>query len=146
VVAYADTSFLVSLYGQDANSAKARDLVTDLGMSMALTPLQRHEARNALRLAAFRKEITSDQCAAVLALLDADIENGVLVPSPVAWAEVYDRAEYLSASHSAVLGTRAMDVLHVAAAATLGIQEFLTFDHRQRTLAVEVGMHVQPVP
>jgi len=58
--------------------------------------------------------------------LEADIKNGVLVTSPVAWAEVYDQAEALSASPSATIGARAMDVLHVAAAATLGIQEFLT--------------------
>ena len=144
MVAYADTSFLVSLYGQDANSAPAQELAAMFKTPLAFTPLLRHEARNAVRLAVFRKEITPDESRAVLAAMEADTKNGVLVENPVAWAEVYAEAEVLSAAHTETIGTRAFDVLHVAAAAALGVKEFYTFDVRQKALAVKAGMKVKP--
>ncbi|MFA5344529.1 MAG: type II toxin-antitoxin system VapC family toxin [Kiritimatiellia bacterium] len=144
MVAYADTSFLVSLYGQDANSAVAQNLSVTFKTPLAFTPLLRHEARNAIRLAVFRKEITPDESRAVLAEIEADAKTGVLIETPVAWAEVYAEAEALSAAHTGTLGTRAFDILHVSAAVALGIKEFYTFDARQKALAVKVGMTVKP--
>lgn len=144
MVVYADTSFLVSLYGQDANSAQAQTMAAGFGAPIALTPLLRHEARNAVRLALFRKEITSEECAAVLAAIDANVKTGALVETPVAWADVYAEAESLSASHTEKLGTRATDVLHVASAVALGLKRFYTFDARQKSLAQKVGMKVAP--
>jgi predicted nucleic acid-binding protein len=37
-----------------------------------------------------------------------------------------------------------MDILHVASARAMGTREFLTFDTRQRALAVAVGLKVKP--
>ena len=65
MVAYADTSFLYSLYGHDANSAQARTMGNSLKAPFAITPLQRHELRNAFRLALFRGVMTLDRCQAV---------------------------------------------------------------------------------
>ena len=144
MVAYADTSFLVSLYGRDANSAPAQELAANLAAPLAFTPFLRHEARNAIRLAFFRKEITAHECEAVIAALEADTKTGALIETPVAWAEVYAEAEALSAAHTGKLGTRASDVLHVAAAAALGAKDFYTFDTRQKALAVKAGMKVRP--
>ena len=144
MVAYADTSFLLSLYGQDANSAPAQEIAAASETPLAFTPLLRHEARNAVRLAVFRKDITPDESRAVLVAMESDIKTGALVETPVAWAEVYAEAEALSAAHTEKLGTRAFDVLHVAAAAALGVKEFYTFDVRQKALAVKAGMKVKP--
>ena len=144
MVAYADTSFLVSLYGQDANSAPAQEIAASIHAPLAFTPLLRHEARNAVRLAVFRKEITAEECQTVIAAIEADIKTGALLETPVAWAEVYAEAEALSAAHTRTLGIRASDVLHVAAAAALGAREFYTFDARQKALAVKAGMKVRP--
>jgi hypothetical protein len=91
-----------------------------------------------------RKEITSAECQSVLAAIEADIKTAALVETPVAWAEVYAEAEVLSAAHTAKLGIRASDVLHVAAAAALGVRDFYTFDARQKALAVKAGMKVTP--
>lgn len=144
MVAYADASFLVSLYGQDANSAEAQRLAAGLKAPFALTPLLRHETRNAFRLAVFRNEIAPDECQDALAIIEANIKTGALVEAPVAWAEVFAEAEALSAGHTGKLGTRASDVLHVAAAAVLGVKDFFTFDARQKALAVKAGMKVRP--
>jgi hypothetical protein len=144
MVAYADTSFLFSLYGNDANSPQARSIGDALEAPFAFTPLHRHELRNAFRLAVFRRVMIPARCQAVLAEIEADIRTGALVETPVAWAEVYAEAEALSAAHTATLGTRGFDVLHVAAAAALGARDFHTFDTRQKALAVKAGMKVTP--
>ncbi|MCX6874397.1 MAG: PIN domain-containing protein [Verrucomicrobia bacterium] len=144
MVVCADTSFLYSLYGHDANSAQARLMGNALKVPLAFTPLHRHELRNAFRLAVFRKVMTLARCQAVLAEVEADAKAGVLLESPVAWAEVYARAEALSAAHTQALGTRGFDVLHVAAAMALGAKDFLTFDIRQKALAVKAGLKVKP--
>jgi len=144
VVAYADTSFLVSLYSQDANSTAAQELAGALKAPLAFTPLHRLEARNAIRLAVFRHEITPAECREVLAIIDANIKAGALLEFPVAWAEACAEAEALSAAHTDKLGTRALDLLHVAAAAVLGVKDFFTFDIRQKALAVKAGMKVRP--
>ena len=144
MVAYADTSFLYSLYGNDANSEQARTMGSALKVPLALTPLQRHELRNAYRLAVFRKVMTEQRCKAVLAQIEADTKAGVLVETPVSWAEAYSVAEALSAAHSKNLGTRGFDVLHVATAIALGTKNFLTFDGRQKALAVKAGLKVKP--
>ena len=41
-------------------------------------------------------------------------------------------------------GTRSLDILHVAAARTMLIEEFISFDARQRELASAIGLKVSP--
>jgi len=142
MVAYADTSFFFSLYAQGANTVYAGRIAASLDAALVVTPLQRHELRNAFRLAVFRREITVDECQNLLESVAADTRSGALVDTPVAWAEVYAGAEALSAAHSTTLGTRGFDVLHVAAAVALGIENFLTFDNRQQALAMKAGLKV----
>lgn len=144
MVVYADTSFLFSLYAQDANTARAAECSNHLRGVLAIAPLQRFELRNALRLAVFRGYMAEDEGQRLLALLDTDIRSGALVETPVSWAEVFAEAEALSAAHTAKLGIRASDVLHVAAASALGAKEFYTFDTRQKALAVKAGMKIKP--
>jgi hypothetical protein len=144
MVVYADTSFLFSLYVQDANTARAAELAETLHGALIVTPLQRFELRNALRLSVFRGDIADDECRRLLDLIETDIKTGALVETPVAWAEVYAEAEALSAAHTGKAGTRALDVLHVASAAAVGAKNFFTFDTRQKALAVKAGMKVAP--
>ena len=114
------------------------------GKAIVFTTLQRHERRNAFRLAVFRGDMTPAQCRTLLETVETDERAGVLATTSVAWAEVHEAAERLGSAHTARLGTRAADVLHVAAAVTLGAGEFLTFDLRQRTLAARAGMKARP--
>jgi predicted nucleic acid-binding protein len=144
MVAYADTSFFFSLYAQDANTVQAGQIAATVQSPLVFTPLQRHELRNAFRLSLFRHEITAAECQRLLDAVEADAKTGVLVETPVSWAEVYSEAEVLSAGHTKTLGTRGVDVLHVAAALALGIKTFLTFDARQKSLAVKARLKVKP--
>lgn len=144
MVAYADTSFLFSLYAQDANTAQAARAAESDGATFLLTDLQRYELRNALRLSVFRGHLAEPACQRLLRQVSDDLEQGAFLVVPVAWRQVFAAAEALSADHTGDLGTRSFDILHVAAAVTLGAQAFYTFDVRQKALAKKAGLKVRP--
>lgn len=74
--------------------------------------------------------------------LQIDLNAGVLVPMPVDWAAVHQRAEALSSAHTLAAGHRLVEILHVATALHLGVGEFLTFDANQKKLAEAEGLVV----
>ncbi len=138
--AYADTGFLCSLYAPDAHTVFAAARMKRQTLPLPVTWLHQLEFRNALRLRVFRKEISPVQRDASLNALLADLASGVLVHAPLALMDLTIEAERLSVLNSETLGTRSLDILHVAAALVLGIPEFLTFDRRQRALALAAGL------
>lgn len=140
---YADTSFLVSLYVQDANTAHAVAAVESGAAPLIFTPLIRHELRNALRLCVFRRQITAAQRESALHDMEADAEAGVLHLAPVDWPKAFTHAERLGRTHSEALGTRGMDILHVACALAMRAKRFATFDERQRQLAELAGLEAK---
>ena len=144
MVAYADTSFFLSLYTADANHEAAVELVKRIKAALPLTSLQRHELRNAVRLQVFRKDMTEQDRHSVLRSIEADLQDGFLVETGLAWPAVFAEAETLSAVHTERIGTRGMDILHVASARAIGTRDFFTFDTRQKDLAVKSGLKVKP--
>lgn len=141
---YADTSFLISYYLPDANSPKARNFMLTFGAPLPLTVLHRLELRNAISLGVFREAITPAEAAAAWADVEADVQAGRLVALNVNWPDVFGRAENLARQESPILGTRSLDVLHVASAQRVGAIDFLSFDTRQATLARTTGLNVKP--
>jgi predicted nucleic acid-binding protein len=137
---YADTGFLCSLYAPDAHSRRAIAWMKRQTVPLAFTWIHQLEFRNALRLRVFRGEITTVQRDASLNLLLGDLAGGVFSNSAPLLADIMIEAERLSASHSERLGTRSLDILHVAAALVAGCGQFLTFDKRQSRLAKAAGM------
>ena len=140
---YADTGFLCSLYAPDAHTAKAAAAMRRMKSELAFVWINQLEFRNALRLRVFRKEITPAQREASLNLLLADLALGVLAHADASQKELMVEAERLSASHSERIGTRSLDILHVAAALVLGCETFHTFDTRQGKLARAAGLKVK---
>ena len=141
---YPDTSFLFSLYVQQAHSTKAAAHMKGAKTALPLTSLGRFELFNAIRLAVFRKALGVREAHADMAAIEMDIAGGVLAVTPCDWAAVHAAAERLSAEHTLASGYRGMDVLHVATALTLGATEFLTFDASQAVLARAEGVNVKP--
>lgn len=142
MIAYADTGFLCSLYAPDAHTRRAVARMKQQTLPLPVTWLHRLEFRNALRLRVFRGEITSIERDASLNVMLTDLASGVLAHAAPPLADLTTEAERLSALHSEALGTRTLDILHVAAALVLGLPEFLAFDHRQQALAAAAGLHV----
>jgi len=139
---YADTGFLCSLYAPDAHTARAAARMKRQVLPLAFTWLHQLEFRNALRLRVFRGEIMPAQRDASLNLMLADMAGRVLLAATPPLTEVMVEAERLSVLHAETLGTRSLDILHVAAALVLGLAEMLTFDARQAALARAVGLKV----
>ena len=138
---YFDTALIVKLYVREQTSPRAIELFST-AQAPPLCHWQRFEARNAIRLKAFRGEITSQQMVGSLANFDADIGARVWRPASVDTEQLFRRAEGLSEAHASRLGVRTMDTVHVAAALLLGSELMATLDSRQAQLAVAVGLQV----
>lgn len=139
---YADTGFICSLYAPDANTERAIKQMDKQRKPICFSWLNQVEFRNALRLRVFRKEISSSERDRSLNLLLADLSAGVFENVELAQSNVLIETERLSARHSEKLGTRSLDILHVAMAVVLGCERFLSFDSRQVKLARAAGLKV----
>lgn len=142
MIAYADTGFLISLYGQDGHSATATSLVKPRPVFL-LTLLGEAEFTNAIELQVFRKQWSRHEAQSVRAEFEQHVAAGVFRVEPLE-SEVWEKALRLSRRHSAKLGTRTLDLLHVAAALTLHPDVFFSFDERQRKLAKTERLRVLP--
>jgi len=143
--AHADTGFLCALYPADTLTDKAERIMQKQTTPLAYTWLHQLELRNALRLRVLRNEISAVQRNASLNLLLADLAGGILEHSSPNLSETMVEAERLSTAYSEKLGTRSMDIMHVAAAVVLGVSKFLSFDKRQVSLAKAAGLKVKSV-
>ena len=138
---YLETSFLVSLYTPDVNSAAAAARISRANGPFQLTSFCALELSNAIQLRVFRREITRGQAKAAMADVATDLTSGIFsaIATPVA---VYETAQQLVRKHTASLGVRTLDILHVAAAMVLKADAFYTFDRRQARLARVAGLVV----
>lgn len=136
---YADTSFLVSLYTPDANSRKAAEQVRAIDGAIWLTPFGEFELSTALELRLFRRELSVSAIRAAHSAFHDDMESGVFSRKPMP-VGVFDRAGQIARKHTARLGVRTLDVLHVASALMLGATDFYTFDRNQSKLATAQGL------
>ncbi len=139
---YADTGFVVSLYKTETTSAAAAKAMKKLLPPVWLSPLCELELCNAFHLAVFRGELTTGAAAQKRRLFLDDAANGIFVVQPVATPALYAKAIELADRHSARLGSRSLDLMHVAAALLLGAERFLSFDERPRKVAKAEGLKV----
>ena len=140
--AYADTGLLCSLYAPDPHSVRASACMSRQTLPLPFTWLHRLELRNAMRLRVFRGEITVAERDIAFNTLLADIAAGLYRAADPEMNSLTTEAERLSAQHSEFLGTRSLDILHVASALVLGLPDFLSFDQRQTALAKAAGLRV----
>ncbi len=136
---YTDTSFLVSLYSPDANSAAAARTMLASSGERFVSVFGELEVVNAMGLRVFRKEVSAAQAQSSLKDFEKDLHAGVFQLRPLT-EQVFERARQLSHRTTAKLGTRTADILHVAAALELSVDYLYTFDHQQRKLAQAVRL------
>lgn len=148
MIAYPDTSFLVSLYVQQEHSPRAAAHFAALAEPLHVTELLLYEFRHAVRFAVFRAEhgstdiVTRADAVAALDNLEADLAAGALVLASDDWPTVLQTAAGLSARYGMDAGYRAFDMLHVASALHLGAEEMLSFDGKQCELASAEGLRI----
>lgn len=138
---YADTSFLVSLYVLDANSERVASQAQKISLPIVLSSLGHLELMNAISLRVFRREITSSKAKATQALVYKDLVDGVLLIQPLVTAS-FERALQIARRRTPQLGTRTLDILHVASALELKAERFYTLDRNQARLARAEGLLV----
>jgi hypothetical protein len=140
----ADTSFLLSLEGNDSNTPAATAHARTLRNPLRMTALNRLEFENAIRLLRFRGVLPEAEATATQAALEGDVQAGRITEVACDWTAVMDEALRLSRTRAEQEGHRVMDILHIAAALKSGATDFLSFDGRQRKLAAAEGLTVGP--
>ncbi len=143
MIAYADASFLASLYGADANSAQAARQIETARPIFLITPLSELEFITAFEALAFRKILSAAEVEASTQAFRDDLAAGVLTRKPVP-QDAFARAVFLSKLHTRTLGSRTLDILQVAIALELDAAVFFTFDKDQARLAKRAGLTVRP--
>lgn len=138
---YLDSSFAVSLYSPDANSAAAARIMHKSKGEHMVSTLGELEIANALELRVFRKLISPAEARASAAAFEKDSHDGVFKLYALT-DEAFEKGRQLSRQHTARLGTRTADLLHIAAALTLRVDYLYTFDQQQRKLAQRIGLKV----
>jgi predicted nucleic acid-binding protein len=137
---YVDPSALLKLYLHEPESRAVSRWRAKVRGPVAVTLFGRVELVNGIGLAAFRGLIPKTAHKAALAALDDDFAKGRCVLADLLWRATLKCADDISRKQTLVLGTRSLDVLHVASALTLKHRYFLTFDVRQGSLARAVGL------
>ncbi len=77
--------------------------------------------------------MTTAACRAAFRQIEADLQDGLLINTPVDWTDALTRAEHLSDRYATEHGQRAIDLLHV-----------VSLDKWQRKLAHAAGLKVKP--
>jgi predicted nucleic acid-binding protein len=139
---YVDPSALRSLYVHDDRSAGFCAWRRRVRGALPITRFGRAEIVNSILLAVHRKLIERDDADAAIAELQDDLREQRLALVDALWRRTLDVALELSAEHTETLGTRTLDVLHVATALTLGMNRFVTYDNRQARLARAAKLRV----
>ena len=139
---YYDSGVLVKLYVREEMSDAVTAFVARRAEAITVNGLHELEIRNALRLKRFRSELDAEQLAASMAMLAGDIARRRLIRGAFDWRLVREEAERLSGTATTTVGTRTIDLLHVAAALDEGVTGFVSLDHRQCAAARLAGLEV----
>jgi predicted nucleic acid-binding protein len=137
---YVDPSALLKLYIHQPESARVNAWRARTKGPLLVTHHGRVEVINGICLAAFREYIDGEAMADALSSFEEDFAEGRYIQADLLWRAALQRAADLSQRHTPTLGCRSLDVLHVATALELGLKNFMTFDVRQRKLALTVGL------
>jgi predicted nucleic acid-binding protein len=129
----------VSLYVFDTNSELAAARMSRVELPIVSTPFGELEIANAISLRHFRRELNITEAKAAYSLFQKDVEGGVIQIKPIP-NTVFEGARQIARRRTPRLGTRTLDVLHVALALQFGAETFYTFDVRQAKLAKAEGL------
>jgi predicted nucleic acid-binding protein len=135
---YADSSFLVSSYVDDAHSREA-DRRMSAAPAVWLTPFNRIEFAHALYQQVFRGRFSAAEARQAWNNFQRDCRSGVWIPASLP-ERLWETSILLAEMHGPALGVRTLDSLHVACALELKAERFWTFDERQARLAEVVGL------
>lgn len=139
--AYADTSFLCSIYRPQKFSAIADAWMDNRLGPVSVSWLVLWEFRHSVRFQAWlfsndrSRGFHANKSQMMIRGIQEDISNNILKVATIDIQDVHLIAERLSDKYATLIGARAMDTLHLACAIHLGAANFLTFDVKQKQMA-----------
>lgn len=105
VSVYADTGFLVSLCVLDTNSEAAAEHMLRAKLPILITPFVELELANAISLRLFRNELLPSQIKAARALVQRDLDDGVLLIKALTTG-IFEKAKQLARRRTPRFGMR----------------------------------------
>ena len=141
---YVDTRIIVKLYFREKYSRETANWLRKNDEAIPLTSFHELEFTNAINLKLFRKELTKAKSNKVFELFSEHQQRGVYYRPSINWSEMLTRAQSLSTNHTPGIGSRSLDIIHVALALSIGAERFFTFDDRQSQLAAAAGLQITP--
>lgn len=143
---YIDTSAVVKLYIKETDSPAVSEWIRNNNEPIPLTGLIELELINALKLKQFRNEISKEDFEKIILKLKEHETRGVYYRPPMDWTAVFNYAFDLSKNNTPNIGSRSLDILHVASALFLKTDGILTFDERQAQLSAMAGLKIEKCP
>jgi predicted nucleic acid-binding protein len=140
---YADTSVIIKLYVREERSREAADWLKKRNEAIPLTFFHELEFTNALKLKQFRNELSAEDAEYIFKKIGEHEKRGVYYRPAINWTDVFSRSLGLSKAHTPGIGSRSLDIIHVALALSIGAERIVTFDDRQSKLASAAGLHVE---
>ena len=142
---YVDTSIIVKLYIKEKYSQEASSWLKENNEAIPLTSFHELEFTNAIHLKQFRTEITPEKIRLILSRFEEHEKGGIYYRPQLDWSAIFINAIDLSEKHSSGIGSRALDILHVASALSINADRFLTLDDRQTRLAALAGLKIENI-
>ena len=148
MIHYSDTSFLCSIYRVQVHSGAANRLRQGIAEPLHFTSLLEFEFLQAIELQVWlnsrdkTKGYSRREANRMIADWEVDIATGINRMVSFDMDVVLRLSRSLSGQTTAKGGHRTLDIFHVATAVHLGASQFLTFDARQRALAIHAGLEV----
>ena len=137
---YFDTSALRPLFIHEERSQRVSRYLRRHRAAIRITRFGYAELINSIACAVFCEDISPAQFSAAVADVDVDLKAQRVTIVDLLWRGAMDRATQLSRKHTPELGSRMLDVLHVASALELGVKTIITYDQRQMELARSAGL------
>jgi len=143
LIAYADASFLASLYLADRNSAEALRALRAHSATVLISEFGLLEAVSAFYRRCFRKQLEKNAADSLAENLRRDVDSDFWILRVIPEG-AYTRARGVTSEWTGKLETRAGDVLHIATSIELKADVLFTFDKRQQNLAKACSMKYLP--
>ena len=113
--------------------------------AIPLTSFHELELINAIHLKFFRTEITLDETRLIMSRFEEHEKSGIYYRPQLDWSAIFINAIDLSKKHTTNIGSRSLDILHVASALSINADRFLTLDDRQTWLAELAGLKIKNI-
>jgi len=138
---YIDSSVLVKLYYPEPESKQLAEWIQKQKQPILFTQFHELEMTNAFALKVYRNEISEESFKALQKIIKNDKTSGILKVVNPEWSEVLHEVIKISIRYSSDIGTRSLDIIHVASANILNCDTFLSNDKRQMSAALAIGLN-----